>query len=83
MNRVDTILYQIHKGFMPKGTNITPQQILDNVPGDGLTPKLLPNGESILVLKPFTRKWVTKKVKKNPLVTAYDLLVAEGFKDES
>lgn len=79
--RINQLLLQIHRGFLPEGSEVSDEEILSNLPPDGLTSKLLPNGHSILVQKPFTRRWVTRKVKKNPHVTAYELLVAEGFKE--
>lgn len=79
--RVTQILIQIHKGFMPEGTEVTDEEVLANIP-KGLTPKENPDGiTNSLVAKPFTYKWVAKRLKKDPTVTAYSLLVEAGFKD--
>lgn len=80
--RVTQLLLQIHRGFMPdEAEGYSDAEILANIP-EGLSPKENPDGETdSLVLKPFTYKWVAKRVKRNPSVTSYDMLVEAGFKD--
>jgi hypothetical protein len=82
--RVNTILLQIHRGFMPDGSeDYTDKEILANIPDNGLSPKYNPGGDTTsLVSKPFTYKWVSKRLKKDPTVTSFSLLVEAGFKDK-
>ena len=66
---------------MPEDAEVTDAEVLANIP-TGLTPKENPGGDTTsLVSKPFTYKWVKKRIKKNPNVTAYDMLVEAGFKE--
>lgn len=79
--RTTQVLLQIHRGFLPEPDGPTDLEVLSNVPEDGLVPKQLPNDESILVQKPFTYKWVYRRLKKDPTLTSYDMLVEAGFKE--
>lgn len=80
---VNELLVQIHRGFLSKkdSDSLSDSQVLANIPESGLTKKYLPTGEQIIVNKPFTKRWVSIRVKKNPNVTAYDLLKEAGFKE--
>ena len=82
--RVNQLLVEIHRGFLGDfGDEMSDKEVLAAVPAGGLTPKPNPDEEtSSLVSKPFTYKWVAKQVKKNPIITSYDMLVAAGFKDQ-
>lgn len=80
--RVNEILIQIHRGFMPDEADVSDQEILANIPANGLSAKENPGGDTqSLVSKPFTYKWVAKRLKKDPKCTAYDMLVEAGFKE--
>ena len=81
--RVTQILVQIHRGFLTdeQSNSLTDEQVIANVPVNGVTPKALENEEHIMVNKPFTYRWVKIRVKKDPTVTAFDMLVEAGFRD--
>ncbi len=73
--RTTEILLQIHRGFLPDEAEISDEDLLATIP-TGLTSR----GPS-LVAKPFTYKWVANHIKKQPTITAFDLLVEAGFKE--
>lgn len=79
--RVVKLLLEIHRGFMPDEASPTDLEVLSCIP-KGLTSKANPDEESTsLVSKPFTYKWVAKRLKKDFKLTSYDMLVEAGFKE--
>lgn len=82
--RVNQLLVQIHRAFLSdKGEEYTDQQVLDNIPEDHLVPKHIQDDNTITVNGAFTYRWVYKHLKKDPSLTAYDLLLKAGFKHEA
>lgn len=79
--RVNELLLTIHRGFLPeRGAGVTDEEVLSNVPPDGLSTKRYGDEDtSRLVNKPFTKRWVKINLKKNNNITALDLLQSVGF----
>lgn len=88
--KVQSILIQIHRGFLTQeqSDGLSDDEILKHVPdnkgsferfervGDEDSPHLEAR------TTPFSYKWVKIKLKNNPEMTAYDMLVLAGFKDK-
>lgn len=79
--RTKRLALEIHRGFLDKSLadTLSDEEILTNIPSDGLTFKRLNDFSGIMVLKPFTIKQIRKAIKLRPTVTSYDILVAAGF----
>ena len=78
--RVNELLLTIHRGFLTeRGAGISDEEVLSNVPSDGLSTKRYDDDNSRLVNKPFTKRWVKINLKKNNKVTALELLQSVGF----
>lgn len=87
--RVQEILIQIHRGFLTEAASaeLSNKEILEMVPPNSRSPvpaghPSLESDDRVMKLTPFTEKWVRKQLKKDPTMTAYDMLVNAGFKDK-
>ena len=83
--KVQKILIQIHRGFLTEEVSktVTDAEILSYVPPNSTSsvPVEHDSEDMIRKLTPFTEKWVRKQVKKNPDVTALEMLKSAGFVD--
>lgn len=81
--KTNNILYQIHQGFLPKDNTLTKKETLEQVPENktSYVSKGLDGEHREARRTPFSYKWVYKQLKKDPTLTAYDLLIRAGFKD--
>lgn len=79
--RVKELALQIHRGFLAKETSdtLTDEEILYNIPENGLTNKRIGEDAYIMVNKPFTLKAIRRAIKKHKNITAYEILTNAGF----
>jgi hypothetical protein len=75
--RVNKLLVEIHRGFLGDSEATDEEILSQTVPATSWT-KFNMDKEQ-LVVGPFSYRWVSRRVKKDPSVTAYELLVSAGF----
>jgi hypothetical protein len=78
------ILVQIHRGFLTdvQSGELTDADVLQHIPANGTSWEQLNEDDRRIRLKPFTERWVRKQLKRNPNLTAYDMLVKAGFQPQ-
>lgn len=87
--KTQKILIQIHRGFLSKeqSDSVSDDEVLAYVPENKGSYKSFdrigddPYEEARIT--PFSYKWVAKQLKRDPNLTAYDMLIGAGFKTQA
>lgn len=77
-----SLLVEIHKGFLTKeeAAKVSDEEVLQNVPKNQGTFIHRADDTKEARVSAFTERWVRQRVKKDPDVTAEELLKSAGFK---